>query len=208
MTEEKPHHHTLPTNRLEALSDGIFAFAMTLLVLDLQFPDAAVLSKLPLSALLWGQADRFFNYFLSFVLLAIFWMVHHQTFHHIRRLNAALLWLNILLLSFIVLIPFSTSLIGDFDKHTLADAVFAGNIFVIGVFNLWIWFYATKERRFTGPDLEEVFIKQGLVKGLMVPLVSLLVIAASFVIPGNSSYLFLLIPLLQSGRALNLIGVK
>jgi len=208
MTEEKSHRHTLPTNRLEALSDGIFAFAMTLLVLDLQFPDAAVLSKLPLSTLLWGQADRFFNYFLSFILLALFWMVHHRTFHHIRRLNTGLLWLNILLLSFIVLIPFSTSLIGDFDKHTLADIIFAGNIFIIGIFNVWIWFYATRERRFIDPDLEEVFIKRGLLKGLMVPLVSLLVIAASFVIPGNSSYLFLLIPLLQNDRALNLIGVR
>ncbi|MBI5699028.1 DUF1211 domain-containing protein [Candidatus Saganbacteria bacterium] len=208
MTEEKPHRHTLPTNRLEALSDGIFAFAMTLLVLDLQFPDSAILSRAPLSALLWGQADRFFNYFLSFILLALFWMVHHRTFHHIRGLNTALLWMNILLLSFIVLIPFSTSLVGDFDKHTLADAVFAGNIFIIGVFNVWIWFYATRERRFTNPDLEEAAIKQGLAKGLVVPLVSLLVIAASFVIPGNSTLLFLLIPLLQNDRMLKLIGVN
>ncbi|MFA4906057.1 MAG: TMEM175 family protein [Candidatus Margulisiibacteriota bacterium] len=206
--ENNIHHHTLPTNRLEALSDGIFAFAMTLLVLDLQFPGSAILSKAPLSALLWGQADRFFNYFLSFILLALFWMVHHRTFNHIRGLNVGLLWLNILLLSFIVLIPFSTSLIGNFDKNPLADVVFAGNILIIGVFNVWIWFYATRERRFTSPELEDTAIKQGLARGLVVPLVSLLVIAASFIIPGNSSFLFLLIPLLQNERMLKLIGVN
>lgn len=194
------HHHLLPTTRTEALSDGIFAFAMTLLVLDLQFPDAALLSGTPLYKLLIGQLPRFINYFTSFILLAVFWVVHHQIFYHIKRSNQTILWLNIILLSFVVLIPFSTSLVGDFDAHVAAEVFFAGNMFIIGMLNFTIWTYATWQRRLTDPDLDEEFIKEARWQNLAVPGVSLLAMALAFFSPAWSGTVYFLIFFILAGR--------
>ncbi|MCU0641335.1 MAG: TMEM175 family protein [Candidatus Margulisbacteria bacterium] len=192
------HHHHLSTNRIEALSDGIFAFAMTLLVLDLQFPDAAVASGTPLSALLFGQVPRFFNFLLSFVLLAVFWVIHNQQFHHIKRSDKTLLWINIGLLAAIVLIPFSASLEGDFEGQMLAELFFAGNIFLIGLFFLLNWAYAVKGKSFTEQPLEEDFINASLLASMTIPAIALLAMAGALVFPRHSANLFLLIPLIMS----------
>ena len=188
-------HHILSTHRIEALTDGIFAFAMTLLVINLRFPDTARQSGLGLSSLLFGQIQAFFDYFVSFFLLALFWVMHHQQFHHIRRSNASLLWVNILLLSFIVLVPFSTSLTSDFDGQTPAEAFFAANMFIIGLLFLVNWVYSTWQRRFVDPTLEDSFIAESTKLNLVIPAVSLLVFFLAFFIPHRSEYFYLLIPL-------------
>ncbi len=66
--------------------------------------------------LLYSQMHRFFNYALSFLLLSIFWIVHHQQFHVIKRSDQRLLWINIFILMFVALMPFSTDLVGDFNQ--------------------------------------------------------------------------------------------
>jgi uncharacterized membrane protein len=200
MNEKQPeHHHHLSTRRLEALSDGIFAFAMTLLVLNLQFPDAAASSGVPLSALLFGQVPRFFNFFLSFVLLAVFWVIHNQQFHHIKRTNKQHLWINIGLLAFIVLIPFSASLEGDFEGQMLAELVFAANIFIVGIFFLLNWAYAVVGKRFTDAALEEKFIWESLLSSMIIPGVALLAMVVALFVPRHSSDCFLLIPVILTG---------
>ena len=74
----------LTTQRIETLTDGVFAIAMTLLVLTLDLPRVgAHLSNAGLWNLLNSQMDKFHNYVLSFILLAVFWLVHHQQFHYI-----------------------------------------------------------------------------------------------------------------------------
>ena len=78
----------LTPRRLEALTDGIFAIAMTLLVLTLNIGKITEgLTSASLHKLLLEQIPKFYNYALSFVLLAIFWMVHHQQFHFIKQTN-------------------------------------------------------------------------------------------------------------------------
>ena len=71
----------LNTHRIEALTDCIFAFAMTLLVFTLILPDAVGQSNIELPRLLSGQAHKFLNYFFSFLILAVFWIMHHKQFH-------------------------------------------------------------------------------------------------------------------------------
>jgi uncharacterized membrane protein len=200
MDEKQPEqHHELSTRRIEALSDGIFAFAMTLLVLDLQFPDAAASSGVPLATLLFGQTPRFFNFFLSFTLLAVFWVIHNQQFHHIKRTDKPHLWINIGLLAFIVLIPFSASLEGDFEGQMLSELVFAANMFMVGVFFLINWAYAVVGRRFTDQALEEKFINDSLTHCMITPGVSLLAMVVAFFAPQHSSECFLLIPVILIG---------
>ncbi len=101
------------TTRIEALSDGVFAIAMTLMIFYIkvpQVPSERVTAELTRRLLdLWPQ---FLVYVISFVMLGVYWVGHHNQYRHIRRTNRILLWINNALLLSVTLIPFSTSLVG------------------------------------------------------------------------------------------------
>ena len=186
------------THRIEALTDGIFAIAMTLLVLTLDIPEAKteLIQTVELHSMLIGQMHKFLNYALSFLLLAIFWVIHHQQFHFIKRTNHKHLWINIVTLMFIALIPFSTSLVGDYNDDMVAEFFFASNLFIIGMLFLWNWAYATKGHRLVDRSLDPQRIALGKKRGAVIPLVSLLAIVLSLTNPQFSFYAYLLIPII------------
>ena len=137
----------LTTSRIQTLTDGVFAISMTLLILSLSLPDATEENGANLHTLLSGQADKFVNYFISFLLLAVFWIIHHQQFHYIKRTDSRHIWINVAILMFVALIPFSTDLVGDYSGTTIAQMFFAGNLLVLGMLFLGNWVYATTRRR-------------------------------------------------------------
>jgi uncharacterized membrane protein len=139
----------MTTHRIENLADGIYSIAMTLLVLNLALPEVGTDMTLTteLHTLLFGQTHKFFNYALSFILLAIFWGIQHQQFHFIKRTDRTHLWINICSLMFVALIPFSTSLISDYPDETTAKLFFYLNLFVLGILSALNWTYATKNYR-------------------------------------------------------------
>ena len=189
----------LTTRRLEGLSDGIFAIAMTLLVLTLDMGDVASgLTKEGLHHLLLAQVPRFYNYALSFVLLAVFWILHHQQSHYIKRTDRRHLWINIFILMFAALIPFSASLMGDYPGDWLAEVFFGANLFVLGALFSLNWHYATAGNRLIEGSLEKRYINAGKRRGLVTPLVSLLAILVALIRPNYSPYVYLLIPLILS----------
>lgn len=185
------------TNRIETLTDGIFAIAMTLLVLTLELPATGGLTAAKLHELLLAQYDKFFNYALSFILLAVFWVIHHQQFHHIRKTDHTLLWLNIITLIFVALMPFSTSLIGEFGYDWMADLFFNLNMFMLGLLFSLTWIYAALGHRLVSKTLEQKKIVAGIKRGLIVPVVSLIAIVLGFLSPGNSGFAYLLIPIIH-----------
>lgn len=189
----------MTTHRIEALTDGIFAIAMTLLVLTLDLPEATKqLTQTGLDRLLLEQIPKFSNYVLSFILLAIFWIVHHQQSHFIKLTDHRHLWLNMLILMFVSLMPFSTSLMGDYPNDWLARFFFGANMFAIGIlFNL-NWVYATKNHRLVDPSLSRQRIVMGKKRGAVTPLVSLLAMGLSLVHAPVSSYVYILIPIILS----------
>ncbi len=182
----------LTTSRLEALADGIFAISMTLLVLNLTLPvtdtDGTPLS--PIHDLLAGQIYEFINYAIAFILIAVFWIAHHQQFHSIKRVDGTLIWINVIMLMFIALMPFSTDLAGDFQGETLADVFFAGNLMMLGLLFLANWAYATHKYRLVDADLDQRIIARGLRRNLVIPVVSLIVIGLAFFIPGYSMFFY------------------
>ena len=189
----------LTTRRLEALTDGIFAISMTLLVLTLDLGDmVSGLTHAKLHQLLLAQIPKFYNYALSFVLLAIFWILHHQQFHYIKRTEHRHLWINIFILMFVALIPFSTSVLGDYSGDWMADVLFALNLFVLGMLFSLNWHYSTKDFRLIEGKLEKRHIELGKRRGLVTPLVALLAILTAFVFPSYSPYVYLLIPIILS----------
>jgi len=153
----------LSKHRIEALSDGIFAFAMTLLVLDVKIP------KLPEAAVQAGQLGptllalwpKFFSYGMSFVVLGVFWVGQHGYAHFLKRTDRWLLWINLLFLMFIVGVPFSTDLLGDYPTQKVAVMIYGGNIMALGLTLYLQWWYATRGHRLVGRDLEPEIVRKG-----------------------------------------------
>ena len=185
--------HGMTTHRLEALSDGIFAIAMTLLVLNLALPEAGK-GLTELHSLLFGQLDKFFSYAVSFILLAILWVRHHEQFHYIKRTDGKHLWINIFLLMFVALIPFSTSLVGDYSQEALAEVFFGFNIFMLAILLLCSWAYATNHHRLVDPSLDPRRIALLKMRGVLTAVVPVLAIGLAFINPDISSYAYLSIP--------------
>lgn len=185
------------TKRIETLADGIFAIAMTLLVLSIGVPQIAEpVSSAALQQSLIDLIPKFFSYALSFVLLAVFWRINHQQFYVIKRADTTLLWINILWLLFVALVPFSTSLIGEYGEYQITEVFFHLNLLAIGLFCYLNWHYAT-ESNFVDKSLDsdaKTSIKRG---NLVLPITSLLAIAISFISPSWSSMAYLFIPFIK-----------
>jgi uncharacterized membrane protein len=112
--------------RIVAFSDGVFAIAITLLVLNLQ-----VESGLPGDRLwhaIWEQRENFVAFGISFAVIGRFWVLHHHFFGEVRAFDGRLITLNIVYLAFIVLIPFSSQLLGEYGGETAAVVVYAVNL--------------------------------------------------------------------------------
>jgi uncharacterized membrane protein len=198
MPEDSPgrSRFALTTRRIEALTDGIFAFAMTLLVLTLTLPDATQ-TKLSLSQLLVGQWPKFFNYALSFVLLAIFWVIHHEQFHVIRRTDRRHVWINIGILMFVALMPFSTDVAGDYSHQKIAELLFSSNLMILGLLFLLNWVYACGNHRLVDSDLGKETIARGIRRNCITPGVAAISMVISLFIPGWGLTVYLLIPIIQ-----------
>jgi len=185
----------LTTKRIEALTDGIFAIAMTLLVLNIELPPLNQgMTVMGLHQLLFSQWYIFYNYALSFILLAVFWVIHHVQFHSIQRTDRVHLWINIVILLFIALVPFSTSLVGDFRGDSIAELFFNANLFIITLLFLLNWIYSTQNHRLVDKEMPEQHIKLGIKKSLVFPLAALFAMVLSFAAPGASGRVYLLIP--------------
>jgi uncharacterized membrane protein len=119
--------------RLAALSDGVFAVAMTLLVLDLRAPAIeAIHSEQDLRTAVAALAPRLLMYVLSFMTLGIFWVGQQTQLNHLARSDRSLSWIHIVFLFAISVMPFSTTLLAQFTAYRLALLVYWGNILFIG----------------------------------------------------------------------------
>jgi uncharacterized membrane protein len=141
-------------NRIEALSDGIFAIVMTLLILEIHVPklppDAPNVEVVPALLALW---PKFASYLVTFVSLGFFWVGHHIMYHAIRRADRTLLWLNIFFFMFVSLLPFSTSLLNAFPQAFIAPLFFGANLAVIGWILFFQWSYVNSQ-----PDMLADFV--------------------------------------------------
>ncbi len=185
------------TDRIKTLTDGVFAIAMTLLVLSLELPSAHGLENdFSVVKMLLSQLDLFFNYFLSFILLAFFWINHHNQFHYYTETDNAHLWLNLFLLMFVALMPFSTVLVSNYPQYGAADAFFAVNIILISLFYYLNYWYAEKKDCLVD-ELPENSSRQMKRQVILVIGICFLAIFLAALYPPASSFALLLIPLLM-----------
>ena len=137
-------------DRLAALSDGVFAIAMTLIVLEIHVPDPGpIRSEQDLWTALLGLGPRLLTYLLSFLTLGIFWNGQQTQLNLFGTADRDLSWLQLAFLATIALMPFSTSLLAEFITYRLALLAYWANIFLNGLLLYLNWLYATRRRLVT-----------------------------------------------------------
>jgi uncharacterized membrane protein len=143
----------LGKSRIEALTDGIFATVMTVLVLSLSIP-SIISTNLEVSYVK-GLGPLVLSYVMSFLILAVFWVRHHNMFNFIKHVDTSFLWLNIVFLLTVGFIPFSTELIGRFPTTELSAVIYGANLIATGICTQGIWVYATRRKLLISNVLDE-----------------------------------------------------
>ena len=127
--------------RVLALSDGVFAIIVTLLVLEIHVPELA--QGQSLNQALSEVRPSLTAFVISFVLAGMYWVGHRDLFALIRRTDRGLVWLNILFLLPLCLLPFAAGMLGRYDREPVALRIYGLVLVVIAVMRVVIWLYAT-----------------------------------------------------------------
>lgn len=187
-------------SRILSLTDNVFAFAMTLLVINFIIPtDLPTESLQQLFLNLWPQ---FLTYFMSFAVLGTFWVGHHNLFSLIEHTDRKAVWINVVFASFIVLIPLTTAVLRQFYTDQIAVVAYGMNMVICGLAAYWLWSHTVKHKLLKD-DVDEEMIETMhrrivvpvsgavivTVIGLFAPMVSLFMFAVLFffvTVPTNS----------------------
>lgn len=199
--EENIKSTGINARRIETLVDGIFAIAMTLLVLGITVPSVTNPTEASIYQALYDLLPNFYSYFISFILLAVFWRINHLQFNRIKRADGTLLWIIILWLLFVALVPFSAYFVGEYGNFQIPNIFFDINLFFLGFLLFLNWRHAINQGLMD--ELDEATLKSSLKVNLMLPVISLLALIITF-LPfmkewgyGWSSMVYLIIPLLK-----------
>lgn len=184
MTHERPRRHRFRLfseglERINAFSDGIFAIAITLLVLEIHVPELT--SDDQLLGTLWNLRFRILFYALSFLIIGVFWILHRGIFSYIKRFDSRLLWLNNLFLLMIAFQPFPTAVLGEYGDTTTAVVFFASVQLLSSFFKLLIWVYASHKHRLIDADLSDRFIRYNTIQNISPIVIYILSIGLAFV---------------------------
>lgn len=200
---KKYKNNLYSTRRMEALTDGVFAIAMTLLILDLDVSKfGQILNNQELIRVFSNDfSTTFISFLISFLLLGSMWAVHARQFDSIKYTNRTLMMINNLRLLTVVLIPFTTSLSGAYPDLMLAKMLFPINFLLLSIASSIEWHYATSKEEFY--DTNELSKKHILsvtkINYIFVAVAAIVAIASAFI----GSYAFLLfIPLPWIGTRL------
>ena len=147
------------TGRIEAFSDGVFAIAITLLVIEIGVPHV---EGTTLFGALVEQWPSYLGYAISFLQIGVIWANHHNRFRFIVRSDHVLLFLNILFLMCVAFIPFPTALLAEYlqrPERATAGAVYAGTLAVTAIFFTILWLYAAAHYRLVDRNLDPSILR-------------------------------------------------
>ena len=173
----------MPKTRLEAFSDGVFAIAITLLIIEVRVPDSHAGD---LARDLANQWPSYAAFVVSFAIIGIIWVNHHDIFEHIITVDRSLLFLNLVLLLTVAFLPFPTALLGEYirkgDNAHIAAAVYGLNMTLIGLAFIALWTYLMRVPSLT-PGLGAEGARRARRAAIVGPVVYALTIPLAFVSP-------------------------
>jgi len=188
-------------DRLLFFSDAVFAIAITFLALELRLPAHMAANEAAGSAAVWGALGsiwpRYLGFAVSFIVIGMYWLGHHRMFRLINRYDDRLVRFNLIFLFFVVVIPFPTTVLGDYVDTQAAVILYGGNLALTGFMQLIIWRYSTRGRRLADTELSAEqyrrLVRLTSVRMFIPPAVFLLSIGVSFYAVRWASYSWILI---------------
>lgn len=179
--DESGRRRTYSLDRLLAISDGVFAFAITLLVLDLFVP---VLSSGATSADLYQALSKeyvsFISYLLSFFIAGVWWNAHNRNLSFLRNADSTLRWLNLLFLLWIALLPFFTKILDQYAGLQLAVVLYAFDQAGASSFMTLSWWYSSRNHRLVDRSLEDKTIRFITLRNAVPPISFIISMGLSF----------------------------
>ena len=180
--------------RVLALSDGVFAIIITLLVLEIHVPELT--QGHSLNQALAELRPSLIAFVISFILAGMYWVGHRDLFALIRRTDRGLVWLNILYQLPLCLLPFGAGLIGRYDQEAVALRIYGLLLVAIALMRVIIWLYATNRPQLLWQRLDSRQRRAGLALNLYPGLVYLLAFLLAKRAPGLSLVIFAAMPAL------------
>jgi uncharacterized membrane protein len=161
----------LPKARVEAFSDGVIAIIVTILVLEIKVPRLEG-SRLEaqLQDALWHALPLVGAYVVSFMVLLVFWVAHHQLMHSVRRVDRGLLWLNGLLLMILAFVPAPTALIGEYPGAAAGSVLYGAALALAGLAFLAMRVYITQHGALLHEAVPAAAARQAVRKGVLSPI--------------------------------------
>ena len=159
--------------RVVSFSDGVFAFAATLLVLKIDLPQIntnfSIESQLGTALIaLW---PAYLANIISFLIIGYYWLNHHAIFGFVHRYDQTIVWLNLVFLIFVSFTPFPVDLYGSYPKVPLIVVFYSASLALVGYFLAFIWWYAADKHRLVSQKLSEAQIRYYLARILVAPIV-------------------------------------
>lgn len=180
------------TERLAALSDAVFAIAMTLLVIELKVPDLHGADVSRLGAELSAQTGSYLAYVLSFFVIGRAWLSHHRLTHLIAHVDEGLLRLNLVLLLFVAVLPFPTAVLGRYGGRTASVVSYAVCMTMLGALLTAIWWWARSRGLFAG-EADRRDLRTAVLRPVSTAAVFLASIPVAFFSPATAMYMWVLV---------------
>jgi uncharacterized membrane protein len=177
------------TDRTEGISDGVFAVALTLLILDVKLPEGGVNE---LVHNLGAIAPRLGTFALSFAIVAYYWLVHHMIFESVRAVKVSLIWANMLFLLSIVVLPFSTGVLGRYPLAPLALSIYGTNLAACTSTLAFAWYVADRAGLIEFEATQRRYVVRRFAFQLMFALIG---IAFAWVAPALGLSIFFALPI-------------
>jgi TMEM175 potassium channel family protein len=187
--------------RLIGLTDGIFAFSMTLLAVDVNIPQLAVTASAPqVTDAVVQLLPQIIIYVTSFLLVGLYWQINRRVFRFVKRVDGYAVWLILLQLMCVAFLPVATGLFDTFGDVTAVILLYAGTLTAIGILGQLFWFHAIRAR-LLDESMNPILVEYYTFRGTVTTLVYLLVMVVAVVSIQYARLVFLLMlgyPFLQS----------
>jgi uncharacterized membrane protein len=183
------HFTELNVNRIQSLTDAVFAIVITILSLALVVPpgeDEENLKRFMLDQII----PKLFIFFLGFIVVGAFWVDTHFNHHHMIKTNIFSIWLNILFLMFVCLIPFSSGFLANYLYTTISVIIYSLNLIMVSILHLAMLIYAW-EKRFIDPHVDKTLYNNMRWRIILPTIVYVLIIPLAFLNKSWVVYLFL-----------------
>lgn len=197
-TEQKVER-SFGLERIVFFSDAVFAIAITLLAIELKVPQIDQGADYTAEAL-WravaGEWPQFLAFFLSFSIIAAYWLSHHRYFRYIVRYDGGLIFYNLAILFFVALMPYSSELLGEYGNLSTAIILYSLNLCILGLSTAGLWYHVTSHHLVTD-TLDSTTIRRFQVRSFVTPITALFVIVLALLVGAYAIFGLFLIFVIQ-----------